>query len=229
MIRPDRYTFDYLIARPIRFSWLLLPLMGFECVMSEHPLASFEDGFVDPALVGHWIETGEGSDDSELFISMRDDGMMAVDFVLADEDERPFYRYRGYASRLGEDTYANLEFVDLDCQACIETDLAGQRTEFFEGFAPIVADSETATCTFIVIRYEHTADDRLILNWQRSSGVRRAIAEQRLAGRIFAESDAELEGEPCITAPSADFAAWLAAAPQAMFDPSDVGEYIRQE
>jgi hypothetical protein len=63
MTGPNRSGLAYIIARPIRFSWLLLPLMGFECVMSEHPLVPLEEGFVDEAVLGHWYEAGENPDE----------------------------------------------------------------------------------------------------------------------------------------------------------------------
>ena len=166
MNRPDHNAFDYLIARPLRFSWLLLPLMGFECVMSEHPLVPFEEGFVDPALVGRWLQTGEDADAAEVVISMQDDGLMAIDFIGKDEAEQPFYSYRGYASRLGEETYANLELTDMGCLACEPDYRDTIRADFFRDFAPIIAGSDAASCTFIIVRYEHTEDDRLIINWQ---------------------------------------------------------------
>ena len=215
----------YCIARPIRFSWLMLPLMGFECVMSEHPLVSLEEGFIDEALVGHWIETSDGT---ELVISMRDDGLMNVEMGETDEGERSFYAYRGYSSRLGEDTYANLEFFDVGCEGCDQGELDIGRAEIFEDFAPILAETDGATCTFIIIRYEHTEDDRLIVYWQRRSNVKSAIEEQELAGRLFAETDSELDGEPCITASSTELVEWIIANPEALSSATDSDEYVRR-
>jgi hypothetical protein len=228
MIRPDRQALAYFVARPVRISWLLLPLMGFECVMSERPLVPFEDGFVDVGLVGHWYEQSEDSDDTELEISLREDGMMEIELILADEEERPYYTYRGYAARLGEDTYANLELLDISCLECGQVEFGAARAEFFEDHHPIIADTDRASCTFIVIQYEHTEDDRLVVYWQDSSGVKSALEQQQLAGRIFAEDDGDLEGEPCITATAASLSAWIAANTEAMFSPADSSVYLRR-
>jgi hypothetical protein len=199
MLQSNRPLSARIIARPIRYSWLLLPLLGFECVMSEQPLVPFEDGFVDPALVGTWIESGEDPDTSELLITLRDDGRMAVDVIQTDDNERPFYSYRGYAARLGDDTYANLELVAAGCQACTPAELESARAEFAEENFPIIAGTEAASCTYIVIRYEHTDDDRLIINWQDNTAVLSAIAQDRLEGRVFSEADGDFAGQPCVT------------------------------
>jgi hypothetical protein len=228
MIRPDRPALAYFVAKPVRLSWLLLPLMGFECVMSERPLVPFEDGFIDTTLVGHWYEQSEDSDSTELAISVRDDGMMAVELILADEEERPYYTYRAYASRLGDETYANLELLDISCPECTDVDFGAAREEFFDDHHPIIADTDRASCTFIVIKYEHVEDDRLVVYWQDSSPVKDAIERQQLAGRIFAESDGELVGEPCITATAANLAAWIAGNTEAMFSSGDTSVYIRR-
>jgi len=228
MLQSNRSLPARIIARPLRYAWLLLPLMGFECVMSEHPLVAFEDGFVDPALVGTWIEAGDDPDSTELLITLQDDGRMAVDLVLADESERPFYSYRGYASRLGDDTYANLELVGIGCQACSPSELESSRADFAQAHFPIIAGSDTAACTHIVVLYEHTSDDRLVINWQDNTAVLSAIEQGQLDGRVFTDSDGDLAGQPCVTASATALASWIAANTQAVFVPTDTSEYRRQ-
>lgn len=198
--RVELHAKDKLVNRPLRLWWLclLLPLMGFERVVSERPLTPTNEGFIDRAVIGDWASVDDAGK-LALTIARDQSGLLEVRAYDHDVEGVPYLRYRAYSSRLGEDTYANLELVGYGCLDCDGAELAAARAEIFDPLSPIVARSGS-TCKFILVKYQHTADDRLIVySYGDSDFVTLAIEQERLAGRIFAANAGELAGAPCIT------------------------------
>ena len=190
---------DYFVRRPIRLCWLLLPLMGFESVVSEHPLSPPNEGFIDRGVIGDWALADDGERKLALSVSRAESGLLEVRAYDHAREGIPYLRYRAYSSRLGEDTYANLELVGYGCVDCDGVQLTKIRVEVFDPLAQIVGRTG-ATCTFILVKYRHTvADDRLVVYpYGDSDFVKLAIEQQRLAGRVFGANAGDLAGEPCI-------------------------------
>ena len=53
--------------------------------------------------------------------------------------------------------------------------------------------------------------------------------KQQLAGKSFTENEGDLAGQPCVTATPLDLAEWIAGNTQAMFDPADTIEFVREQ
>jgi hypothetical protein len=191
---------ECIARKPIRLCWLLLPLMGFECVMSERPLSPPEQGFIDRAIIGDWASATDEQGQLALRVTRSQGGLLEVQLFDGDFDGVRYLRYRAYSSRLGEDTYANLELVGYGCEDCDDPEAATMRSEVFDPLSQIVADRAGSTCTFIIVKYELADADRLIVHHYGDSGlVRRAIEQRQLAGRVFGSTAGDVAGEPCIT------------------------------
>jgi hypothetical protein len=186
--------------KPIRLCWLLLPLMGFECVMSERPLSPPEQGFIDRAVIGDWASATDAQGRLVLSIGRTQSGLLDVRLFDGDYEGVRFLRYRAYSSRLGEDTYANLELVGYGCEDCDGSELSVMRSEVFDPLSQIVADRAGSTCTFIIVKYELADANRLIVHrYGDSDLVKRAIEQRQLAGRLFGSNAGDVTGEPCVT------------------------------
>lgn len=190
---------DCFVRKPVRLWWLVLPLMGFESVVSEQPLSPASEGFIDRGAIGDWAIATDGERKLALSVSRAESGLLEVRAYEHAIEGTPYLRYLAYSSRLGEDTYANLELVGYGCVDCDGAALTRIRTTVFDPLGQIVGRTG-ATCKFILVKYELTADDRLIVyRYDDGEFVKLAVQQQRLAGRIFGASAGQLAGEPCIT------------------------------
>jgi len=190
---------DYFVSKPIRLGWLLLPLMGFERVVSEQPLTPASEGFIDRAVTGDWASATDEEGRLALSVTRAEAGRLEIRTYDHDEEGVPYLRYRAYSSRLGEDTYANLELVGYGCVDCDGAELTTIRAQVFDPLSQIVSRSG-ATCIHMLVKYELTPDDRLIVHFNGGSDVvKLAFEQQRLAGRVFGANAGELAGDPCIT------------------------------
>ena len=190
---------DYFVSKPVRLWWLLLPLMGFESVVSESPLSPASEGFIDRDVIGDWAFATDEQRKLVLSVARAETGLLEVrayDHAMAGI---PYLRYSAYSSRLGEDTYANLELVGYGCVDCDGAELTRIRSEVFDPLGQILGRTG-ATCTFILVKYRHTADDGLIVYpYGDTDFVKLAIEQQRLAGRVFGANAGDLAGEPCVS------------------------------
>jgi hypothetical protein len=218
---------DYFVGKPIRLWWLLLPLMGFDSVVSEHPLTPANEGFIDRTVTGDWVIASDGQNQVALSITRTETGLLEVRTYVHDEAGTPYLRYRGYSSRLGDNTYANLELVGYGCNDCDGAELTALRTEIFDPLSPILASRAGSSCTFILVRYELTADNRLIVfRYGDDDLVKLAIQQRQLAGRLFGTNAGDLAGEPCITDTAAKVREFYAEHAAALFPTAQAETFV---
>jgi hypothetical protein len=228
--RVELHAKDKLVNRPLRLWWLclLLPLMGFERVVSERPLTPTNEGFIDRAVIGDWASASGDAGTLALTISREQSGLLEVRTFDHDVEGVPYLRFRAYSSRLGDDTYANLELFGYGCLDCDGAELATARAEIFDPLSQIVARSGS-TCKFIVLKYQHTADDRLIVySYGDGDFVKLAIEQQRLGGRVFAANAGELAGVPCITESAEGLHEFYSRNAAALFPEAGAQTFVRQ-
>ena len=221
---------DYFVRKPIRLGWLLLllPLMGFESVVSERPLTPANEGFIDRGVIGDWAIATDAQRKLVLSVARAESGLLEVRAHDHAREGIPYLRYRAYSSRLGEDTYAVLELVGYGCVDCDGEQLPIIRAEVFDPLAAIVGRAG-ATCKFILVKYRHTAaNDRLVVySYGDSDFVKLAIEQQRLAGRIFGANSGDLAGEPCITDTADRLREFYSQNAAALFPEAGAQEFIR--
>lgn len=221
---------DRFAGRPVRLWWLclLLPLMGFERVVSEQPLTPTSQGFIDRAVIGDWANESDAEGKLALTISREQSGLLEVRAYDHDVEGVPYLRYRAYSSRLGDDTYANLELVGYGCLDCDGAELAAIRSEIFDPLSRIVGRAGSS-CIYILVKYQNAADGRLIVySYGDGNLVTRAIEEQRLAGRIFEAGARELAGEPCITDSGEKVREFYLQHAAALFPEAGAEAFVRQ-
>lgn len=221
---------DRFAGRPIRLWWLclLLPLMGFERVVSEQPLTPTSEGFIDRAVIGDWAIASDADAKLALTIAREQSGLLEVRTYDHDVEGVPYLRFRAYSSRLGDDTYANLELVGYGCLDCDGADLARIRSEIFDPLSRIVGRAGSS-CIFILVKYQHTPDGRLLVySYGDGDLVRHAIEERRLAGRIFDTGARELAGEPCITDSADRLREFYTRNAAALFPEAGAEGFVRQ-
>ena len=221
---------DGVARRLIRLWWLclLLPLMGFERVVSEQPLTPTSEGFIDRDVIGDWTMASDAEGKLAFTIAREQSGLLEIRAYDHDVEGVPYLRYRAYSSRLGDDTYANLELVGYGCLDCDGADLARIRSEIFDPLSRIVGRSGSS-CIYILVKYRHASDGRLIV-YAYSDGdlVRHAIEEQRLAGRVFGPAALELAGEPCITDSADRLREFYTRNAAALFPEAGAEAFVRQ-
>jgi hypothetical protein len=218
---------NYFVRKPVRLWWLLLPLMGFESVVSERPLTPTNEGFIDRDVIGDWALATDTQRKLVLSIARAESGMLEVRAHDHAEAGVPYLRYRAYSSRLGEDTYANLELVGYGCVDCSGAQLPIIRAEVFDPLSQIVGRTGS-TCKFILVKYEHTADDRLIVySYGDSDFVKHAVEQQRLAGRVFGANAGDLAGEPCITDTAEKLREFYSQNAATLFPEAGAEEFVR--
>lgn len=106
-------------SRAVPLASLLLTLATSGCVMSEVPLTTREEGFVDHALVGSWFLASPAKPPSfdktpDFRVSIDDKGVMTIEAKANNKTNRGCHTavlYTAYSSRLGRDTYLNARFV----------------------------------------------------------------------------------------------------------------------
>lgn len=226
--RTKLHALGYFVRKPVRLWWLVLPLMGFESVVSEQPLSPASEGFIDRGVIGDWAIATDGQRKLALSVSRAESGLLEVRAYDHAIEGIPYLRYRAYSSHLGEDTYANLELVGYGCVDCDGTELTRIRTTVFDPLGQIVGRTG-ATCKFILVKYELTADDRLIVyRYGDSDFVKLAVQQQRLAGRIFGADAGQLAGEPCITDTAESVRAFYTENASELFPEAGAEAFIRQ-
>jgi len=224
----DLRALNYFVRKPIRLWWLLLPLMGFESVVSENPLTPSDQGFLDRAVIGDWAAATDEQRKPALSVARAESGLLEVRAYFHDREGVPYLRYRAYSSRLGDDTYANLELVGYGCVDCDGAQLTRIRTQVFDPLGQILGRTG-ATCTFILVKYEHTADDRLIVYpYGDGDFVKLAVEQQRLAGRLFGNNAGRLAGAPCITDTAERLREFYAQNAAALFPEAGAEVFVRQ-
>jgi hypothetical protein len=147
--------------RPVRLLWLVLPLMAMEspgCVMSERPLTRFQDESIDTALFGEWMVVDDPGNRLVMSIGAMDQNAMEF---RSFENDQSYIVLAGYASRVGDESYVNLQFVDAGCLDCSEAEFAAKRAEFQRDYASVLAGNPDNACTYMLIRYEFSGDGKL--------------------------------------------------------------------
>jgi hypothetical protein len=227
--RLNQRVLDYFVRKPIRLGWLLLPLMGFDSVVSEEPLAPANEGFIDRAVIGDWAIATDGENKVALSITRAESGLLEVRSFDHEKEGVPYLRYRAYSSRLGDDTYANLELVGYGCIDCDGAELMRLRTEIFDPLSQIVARGASSTCTFILVKYDLTdGGDLVVYDYGDSNLVKAAIEERRLAGRVFGASAGDLAGDPCITDTADKLREFYGENTAALFPTAQAETFVRQ-
>jgi hypothetical protein len=217
------------IRKPGVLLWLLLPLplMGFESVVSERPLTPANEGFIDRELIGDWMSATDEQGRLALSVVRAESGLLEFRAYDHEKEGSPYLRYRAFSSRLGDATYANLELVGYGCVDCSGAQLPIIRAEVFDPLSQIVGRTGS-TCKFILVKYEHTADDRLIVySYGDSDFVKHAVEQQRLAGRVFGANAGDLAGEPCITDTAEKLREFYSQNAATLFPEAGAEEFVR--
>jgi len=214
------YAVQKSCAGVLRARLLLLlsafPLMGMQCVMSEYPLTAPEDGFIDYAAVGDWAIADEPGQEIRVSVGIDDNGMMTVRNYQRDV-ARSFVDYTGYSSKLGDQTFINLQIEDTGCIYCSDEHLAAAKSEL-EKFFSDTGQGASDSCSYTIIRYELTDDNTLSFFPLRADLVNTALDEQSIDGMRFpTDAMRYLADQPCIRSPMPALDAFVSGNQRELF------------